>query len=122
MNKQIEFEDQRSVLWMRGFNYLIDATVAEVKTFSSFNRIPATRGYVNPDDILGRVEFEGREYTVLNGRAETTNGNLLRRNLNAIAGKDTRFYLNAAMKRAYEKFGGLVVEVVSINEMTYRLK
>lgn len=121
MIKEIEFEDQKNILWMDGMNYFIDASLEEVGKMYPSWPVSATRGDVSKRGLFARVVFEGKEYTALSGRAENTKGDLLSWKINTRAGGDTRSGLNKVMKEAFGKHGGIQVQLVSRNAMTYRI-
>lgn len=121
MIKEIEFKDQKNILWINGINYFIDANIEDVEKIYPSWPVAATRGDVSKRGLFARVEFEGKKYTVLSGRAENTKGDLLSWKINTRAGGDTRYGLNKFMKKAFGKYGGIQVELVSQNAMTYRV-
>lgn len=117
----MEYDLQKKVLWMTGVNYLIDASIEDCAALMP-RSIAATKGHISRKDLFCRVEFDGRSYTALSGRAENTGGDLLRNKINTIAGGETRVRLTTAMGNIYKKYGGSKVRLISRNEMTYRVE
>lgn len=118
---EMEWELQRKVLWMKGINYLIDAPIEAVSAAFGTKTISATRGYVRSKGLFTRVIFEGKEYTAFSGQAENSKEDLLKFKINTIAGGDTRVALGKFMKEQFDKHGGVRVDLVSVNEMTYKV-
>lgn len=117
----MEWELQRQVLWLNGLNYLVNGPIPDANAVLPAGGIGATRGYVSKKNLFCQVEFEDGIYTALSGLAENTKGDLLRFKIKTYAGYETANRLRQIMSKLYQERGGIVVELISKNEWTYRI-